>query len=164
MRSIKQLLIIIILSAIFAAGDYLITKPEMPDWSIIQKSAKDSAFVPESAYPDDPPFITLNEALVKYQTPGVLFIDARAPEDYEMAHITGAINIPYDYIDQSYWTDVPPELNNYDTFVVYCSGTECELSLLLGRDMIYQGYENVYIFFGGWSEWEEADLDVVRRK
>ena len=47
-----------------------------------------------------------------------VIVDVRTKEEYETAHIKGAINIPYDEIDEN--TDLPKE----KTIFVYCkSGT-----------------------------------------
>lgn len=120
----------------------------------------DSAIVPPSAEESDPPFITLKKAYGLYHDPGTIFLDARDPEDYRMGYITGAINLPFDWLDD-HWADVEPQLSKDATIVVYCSGAECELSLYEGRYLADEGYENVHIFFGGWAEWLEHDFPTV---
>jgi rhodanese-related sulfurtransferase len=124
-------------------------------------SGSDTVVVPPSADEGDPPFVSLDEAATKYQMKSVLFIDARDPEDYEYAHIKGAINIAYDYLEEDFWENPPEIFDKYRGFVIYCSGTECDLSLMMGREMQYLGYENIFIFFGGWREWERAGLPIV---
>ena len=92
-----------------------------------------------------------------------MFIDAREPEDYETGHIRGAVNLPYDYMED-YWDKVLKDVPLNKEIVVYCSGNECESSLFLGREMAYKGYKDVFIFYGGWREWVEAKLPVDRGK
>jgi len=121
-------------------------------------TSTDSVSIPPSADENDPPFISLDEAAAKYQIPGVVFIDSRDPEDFAVGRIKGAINIPYDYLDD--YRDKLEAIPKNKTVVVYCSGSECELSLFLGRDMKYDGYSRVFVFYGGWRDWEKANLPI----
>ncbi|HHI02023.1 MAG: hypothetical protein DRP51_03380 [Candidatus Zixiibacteriota bacterium] len=133
--------------------------PLIGDWPA---SGGSEAAVSPSAEENDPPFISLDEAAALFQTPGVLFIDARDPEDFELDRIKGAINVPYDYLPdddyEGYWENLANEVPRDRIIVVYCSGTECELSLYLGRDMVHYGYRDVRIFYGGWNDWANAGL------
>jgi len=122
-------------------------------------SGTDSVIVPPSAEAGDPPFISLKEAYGKFNDPGTIFLDAREPEDYQAAHIRGAINLPFEQIDQ-YWPDVEPQLPKAGPIVIYCSGAECESSLHEGRFLKSQGYENLFVFFGGWAEWANHGFPV----
>ncbi len=157
---IRQAILLTTLAVILGLATNTLTETGIPffgNWPSLAGS--DSIIVPPSADEGDPPFISLDEAAAKFQTPGILFIDARDPEDYEYGHIKGAISIPYDYledINDPRVTSVPKDQG----MVIYCSGTECESSLYLGRDFQYKGYTEVSIFFGGWREWNEAGLPV----
>ncbi len=131
--------------------------PIIGSWPSLSGSA--TVVVPPSAEEGDPPFISLDEAAAKYQTPGVIFIDAREPEDYEHGHITGALSLPYDYLED-YWDNVLTDKAIQQEFVIYCSGSECESSLFLGREMAFKGFKRISIFYGGWREWEKAGLPV----
>jgi 3-mercaptopyruvate sulfurtransferase SseA len=59
------------------------------------------------------------------------------------------------------WDSVIDSLDRKKGYVIYCSGDECELSLFLGRYMNTLGFNNIFIFYGGWREWVENDLPVV---
>ena len=119
--------------------------------------------VPPSAEEGDPPFITLDDAVALYQSPGIIFIDARDPEDYASGHITRSINIPFDYLDDD-WKAHIDRLDRSARYVIYCSGSECESSLFLGRYFRDLGFVNVSVFYGGWSEWEINNLPINRPK
>lgn len=98
----------------------------------------------------NPLAIKIDKAYQLYNQ-GAKFIDARMPEEYAEGHIKGAINIPFDG-DDSYRNI----LNSYskdEILVTYCSGTECELSILLGNELFDKGFKKVHIFFGGWNDW-----------
>jgi len=107
----------------------------------------------------EPAAIHLNQAYKFYQQ-NVLFIDAREPADYQYAHIKNAINIPFDHFDE-----YKHLLNNIDkdrTIITYCAGTDCDLSILLSNILFEMGYKKVYIFFGGWNEWLEANYPIEK--
>lgn len=89
---------------------------------------------------------------------GILFIDARDEADYLAGHITNAINIPFDDFDNH--KQKLESISKNKPVVIYCAGTECDLSILLGNLMFDEGYKQVYIFFGGWNEWLDANYPV----
>jgi rhodanese-related sulfurtransferase len=128
--------------------------------SIAAAVATDPAAKPPSAQPDDPPFLSMAEALAKYNDPDVIFVDAREPEDYEAGHIKGAVLLPFDLLDD-YWEEAVAQLPKDKEIVTYCSGAECELSLFLARYMRDQGYEKISIFFGGWVQWQEEGAPIA---
>jgi rhodanese-related sulfurtransferase len=91
---------------------------------------------------------------------GVKFIDARMPDDYQAGHIKGAYNIPFDG-DEKY-REILNNFSKDEILVVYCSGTDCDLSIYLGREIFEKGFERVYVFFGGWNEWLEKNYPIDR--
>lgn len=78
-------------------------------------------------------------------------IDARRPELYAEGYIGDAVNIfPDDreaYISQL--LDLPED----KTFICYCDGGTCDLSHQVAQQLIYLGYERVFLYLGGWEEW-----------
>ncbi len=103
--------------------------------------------------------IKINRAYQLYKQ-GVKFIDARMPEEFIEGHIKGAINIPFDG-DETY-RDLLKEISKDEIIVTYCSGTECDLSILLGEELFEKGYRKVYIFFGGWNEWLKKGYPIAK--
>ena len=128
------------------------------DWTVKDSLAaavnSDAAAKPPSAQEGDPPFLSLMEAKAKYEDPDVIFVDAREPEEYKAGHITGAVLLPFDWLDD-YWPQVEGKLPRDREIVTYCSGAECESSLFLARYLRDKGYENLSIFYGGWAQWQE---------
>jgi len=160
--SIRQAVLLTILALILAALSNTVLPNRIPyvgEWPSLAGS--DSVIVPPSAEEGDPPFISLDEAAALSQSSNVIFLDARDPEDYIYGRIAGALNLPFEMLDD-YWDSVTLQMPKDKQYIAYCSGDECETSLLLGREMVYQGYEKVYVFFGGWREWERAGLPVER--
>ena len=84
-----------------------------------------------------------------------IFIDARDPEEYDLGHIQGAINIPYDYYEE--YEDLINELDEEKTYITYCNGEECSLSIDLA-DYLYNEklFDTILIFEGGWPEWRDT--------
>jgi rhodanese-related sulfurtransferase len=85
---------------------------------------------------------------------GIAFIDARDEADYQIDHIVNAINIPFDDFDNH--KQKLERLPKDKPLVTYCAGTDCDLSILLGNLLSERGYKQIYIFFGGWIEWQNA--------
>ncbi len=52
-------------------------------------------------------------------------------------------------------------INKDEIIVTYCSGTDCDLSVLLGNKLAEIGYKNVFVFFGGWLDWVEASYPTT---
>jgi rhodanese-related sulfurtransferase len=160
-RLLSQSLFLVLLSVVFGLGRNALAPGGVAwvgDWaeqdSVIAAVAADPTAKPASAQEGDPAFLSLEEALAKYDDPNVIFIDAREPEEFEAGHITGAVLLPFDWLDD-YWPQVEEKLPRDKEIVTYCSGAECELSLFLARYMKDAGYERISIFFGGWVQWQE---------
>ena len=128
------------------------------NWS--PKVTADSLVVPYGYMEEtDPPDISLDYAMMKFQSKNTIFLDARYPEDFRAGHVQGAINLPYEeYEDHA--PQVLPNLPKDEEIIAYCDGTECETSLLLARELIELGYQDVKVFFGGWQEWRDAGLSI----
>jgi rhodanese-related sulfurtransferase len=125
------------------------------------KTISDSLVVPNNYQPDDPEALTLSQALESYKSGEAIFIDCRLKEDYDLGHISGAVNLPWEEFEE-YYPPLKSSLSESKEMIVYCDGDECELSLLLARELSESGYENVKVFFGGWVEWKNASLPIEK--
>ena len=105
----------------------------------------------------EPKAITLEQAY-KLFNKGIQFVDSRDESDYLAGHITNSINIPFDDFDNH--QQKLEQLSKEKPLVIYCAGTDCDLSILLGNLLFEKGYKQVYVFFGGWMEWLNADYPV----
>jgi len=157
---IKSLIVILVGSAIGLT--YNAVSPSgialVGNWS--PKTTSDSLAVPYGYEEDtDPPAISLDYAMMKFQSRNTIFLDARYPEDFRAGRIKGAINLPYEESEE-YAPQVLPQLPKEEEIIAYCDGTECESSLLLARELRELGYKDVKVFFGGWQEWLKAGLPV----
>ncbi len=101
--------------------------------------------------------ITLKQAYSLYNQ-NVFFIDARDYVEYEIGHIKNAVSLPYlDFDEYKTLLDTIPK---NIAIVAYCDGKDCDLSILLGDKLFDLGYKEVYIFFGGWIDWQMATYPV----
>jgi rhodanese-related sulfurtransferase len=92
-----------------------------------------------------------------------IFLDARKPDDYADGHIAGAINF-YDEDFDELASRILPALDPKKNYVIYCNGTTCDLSHHLAERLSQQGYNNLKVFFNGWSEWKKAAYPVKTGK
>ena len=105
----------------------------------------------------EPKAITLDQAYTLFNR-DVKFVDARDEADYLAGHITNSLNIPFDDFDNH--KQKLEMLSKEKPMVIYCGGTDCDLSILLGNLLFEQGYKQVYVFFGGWFDWLSANYPV----
>ena len=106
---------------------------------------------------DEAKAITLKKAYELYKQ-NVLFIDARDYVEYEIGHIKNAVSLPYlEFDEHKTMLDTIPKST---PIVAYGDGKDCDLSILLGDKLFESGYKEVYIFFGGWIDWQTANYPV----
>ncbi len=161
-RIVLQAIIIVFFSLILGTVYNSISKEGIAlkgNWS--KKVISDSLIVPYSYTQDDPPAISLGQAMTYFQTHNTLFLDARLEPDYKAGHIPGALNLPFEEFER-YFTKVEPLLSKGKNIITYCDGTECEASLFLARLLKTKGFDHLKIFFGGWTEWNKAGLPVKK--
>lgn len=80
-------------------------------------------------------------------------IDARTPEAYAKGHIKNANNI-YGAEAESRIPDILEDVPRDRIILVYCDGGECELSHHVADVLKNFGYGPIFIFKGGWAEWQ----------
>ena len=83
--------------------------------------------------------------------PGAILLDVRTPEEFQQAHLPGAINISY--LTPDLW-DRLEQLNPQTSYFVYCR-TE-RRSMRVCMLMQNGGFRQVYNMEGGLCAWEEA--------
>ena len=106
---------------------------------------------------DEAKAITLKQAYSLYNQ-NAMFIDARDYVEYEIGHINNAISLPY--LDFDEYKTILDTIPTSTPIVAYCDGEDCDLSILLGDKLFESGYKEVYIFFGGWVDWQMANYPV----
>ena len=105
-------------------------------------------------------FVPLEQARQLWIGGSALFLDAREPGDYAAGHIGNALNLPAQSFAQ-HFGEVSPMLTPASELILYCDGTECDLSHQLAEMLRQQGYTNLHILFNGWTTWKQAGLPVT---
>jgi rhodanese-related sulfurtransferase len=167
--ALKQLIIILIVATILGLGVNLFSANKIPYVGDYRElSTGDGPIIPPEADEGDPPFIGLDVAYLQYTSGDAIFVDARDPAEFRCGTIPGSINIPFEYMPEGelapYFDSALGFVPKDTRLITFCGGEECDLSLHLARNLQYEGYDNVMIFFGGSREWENNDLEMERRE
>ena len=118
-------------------------------------------FVPSAPRADT---IAAEELERRLGEPGVVVVDARAPERYRgevepidpvAGRIPGAVNVPYGTT-----TSFPADLLEAEEIIVYCgSGITASVDLLA---LAAAGREDARLYAGSWSDWSSRGLPAER--
>jgi rhodanese-related sulfurtransferase len=83
-------------------------------------------------------------------------IEVLPPQNYETAHLPGAMNIPLgnDFRDRVEQTFPDRGL----TIVVYCRDNESAASPHAAKELEAMGYIDVWLYAGGKSDWSQGGL------
>ncbi len=87
-----------------------------------------------------------------------MLIDARTREEYQEAHIAGALSIPEKSMEES--TSLLPSDKNHQ-MVFYCNGVKCGKSRKAAKKADAMGYKNILIYADGFPVWEEKGNAIV---
>ena len=165
MQTIPRIFTILLFAAILAVGNNLVNPNKISwvgNWPTFSGD-EDTVWVTPSYEKGDPPTLRPQEAFDRFASKSYVFVDAREPDEYQTGHIKDAINLPFESFDE-YWPKIEPLLPKDTNIVTYCSGSECDASLMLARLLIQKyGYQNVEIFFGGWQLWDNRKLPMDRK-
>lgn len=102
-------------------------------------------------------FIALDQAKKLWQSGAAIFLDAREPADFAAGHIGNALNLPAQSFEQ-HFPEMAPILAAGLPLIIYCDGTECDLSHRLKKSLQQVGYTNTYLLSNGWTAWRQAGL------
>ena len=163
-KTIKQITFILLLSTLLGLARFYFLKDD--DFTLIkvarvlqatevQVSDSGEAVFTIPDFMTEPMMASLEFTKYFFDNKKAVFVDARESEEFELSHIAGAINIPFDYYDE--YMDAIDVLKYDDIFIIYCSGGECSLSLDLA-DVFFgeKAFENVFVFEEGLPAWQDA--------
>lgn len=105
------------------------------------------------------PMISLEALLEISKHPGVLILDARSEEDFQEAHIPGALSLPSESSEEQV-ASVLQGVGYDREIVVYCSGSDCEAAEDVAVSLRDRGYHAVHVFSGGWEEWTNGNQPI----
>lgn len=95
---------------------------------------------------------------------GIVFLDARSKKLFDAGHIPGS-RLCHHYRQDEYLPALMPELEAADLIIIYCAGGDCEDSIQLATDLVFQhgiSKEQIAIYEGGYAEWVDAGLEVTQ--
>lgn len=97
------------------------------------------------------------KAMIDEKKPMVL-IDARTKDEYQEAHIDGAISMPEKTFDENI-AMLPADKNAL--LVLYCNGVKCGKSRKTAAKAGAKGYTNILVYGEGFPVWEEKSYKIV---
>lgn len=86
-----------------------------PDDFSLSERIPSQEILPKAMAPEGYGEVTVDEAYDLLQSGNSLFLDVRRPEEYEIAHIEGAVNLPLNMIE-----DLVHNLDKSKPIIVYC--------------------------------------------
>ena len=90
----------------------------------------------------------------------LVVIDSRKPSDRAKGHIEGSVALPDTDTNEA---SLSKALKSKSTPVAfYCNGVKCGRSYKAAKVAIGLGYTNIYWFRGGWDEWTQKGLPVMK--
>ena len=103
--------------------------------------------------------IALEDARTLEDQGRAVFVDARSTADFTAGHIRGAVNLPWQQVDERFM-DVADRLESAAEIVTYCDGPSCRLSHDLAGFLKEMGFPRVRVLVNGWSLWRQAGFPV----
>ena len=96
--------------------------------------------------------MTMEQARTAWEAKSAVFVDARVPQEFEAAHVPGALNLPPGEFEVRY-PDLAEQVEAASTVIVYCEGMECGDSIFVAERLreIYQGA--IFVVERGWPAW-----------
>lgn len=79
--------------------------------------------------------------------PNTVLIDLRTKEEYELSHLEGAVNIPYEDLE-----NYKKRLSKQNAYILYCERGGS--SLMAAKELSQEGY-SIYTVIGGIRAWED---------
>jgi len=153
MKTTKQVFILIGVAVLLAGLINLIHPKRIPwveDWG---------HRVEAQAVSEKVALVQLSEILEFLREDSRLLVDARSEEEYVRGHIPGAISLPFE--SMAIVPKIIAEvLASEKRPIIYCSGIECDDSLLVALEIRKLGRTDVAIFIGGMEVWRSELLSV----
>jgi len=98
--------------------------------------------------------VTIDEAKRRIETDELMLLDLRTKEEYDSAHIAGALISPFSEL-----SNASEELNRSKKIMLYCvNGSN---STIASKILIENGFDKVYNLLGGISAWNESGYALV---
>ncbi len=126
-----------------------VARPKLAD-SPAEESSSETPVQP-LLYPEPIELEELDALLAE----GALLIDARNAIDYAKSHLQGARSLPLGELDAQL-EDFLAEVAKDRPLIAYCNGFGCPDSFDVGIRLLQEGYQQVFVFEGGYPQWRDA--------
>jgi len=108
-------------------------------------------------------FTNLKDAKACFDSKSAIFMDARLAEDYEAEHITGALWLCYESVEEDY-DKVLGQIPKDRLLITYCSDQQCASAIKLADAMVARGHTLVVIMLEGLPGWKDAGYPTTTGK
>ena len=109
----------------------------------------------------DIPVISFIDALGKFHSGKVRFVDARPEEHFLQGHIPGAVSVPFEQFDE-FLPVIVDLIDSGSGLVLYCTNRECDDALLLAIELLNMGCTNMALYVDGFETWKKNGGGVER--
>jgi rhodanese-related sulfurtransferase len=88
-----------------------------------------------------------------------VIMDVRTPVEYEMSHITGAVNVN---VQEESFQDMVVALDPNKTYIVHCTKNPAGGRSSRALETLQRlGFKNLYSLEGGYVAWKDAELPLT---
>ena len=108
-------------------------------------------------------FTNLKDAKACFDNKNAIFLDARLTEDYEAEHITGAVWLCYESVEEDY-DKVLGQIPKDRLLITYCSDQQCASAIKLADALVARGHTRVVIMLEGLPGWKDAGYPTTTGK
>lgn len=105
--------------------------------------------------------IPFNEARQLFEKQAAIFLDARSLSQYKDGHISGALSLPWQDVENAFM-NIVALLEDGSNIITYCDGESCELSHDLAIFLKDMGFADVRVLINGWTVWRNAGLPTQK--
>jgi PGF-CTERM protein len=98
--------------------------------------------------------VTIDEVKRRIETDELMLLDLRTKDEYDSAHIAGALIIPFPEL-----RNASEELNKNKKIMLYCENGSN--STIASKTLIENGFDKVYNVLDGISAWNESGYALV---
>lgn len=132
--------------------DAIISKDE-----ITEKNIKDKQEPTLTTNPKELKSVNFEQMKKLVGNKDFIIIDARREDDFNKAHIPGAINL-FALAEPNEKFEKIMSIPMGKKYVIYCDGGNCDLSHQLANELLNSfGFTNVFVYEGGWEEWSKKN-------
>lgn len=163
-KILKEITVIVLFSAFLGLIYHAVSGNEMPFFPLSEdeKTVKDSLLFSGKSENNkhsadienlEGKTVSFQQMLKIVEDERFYIIDARNPEVYNNGYIDNAVNI-FPYLqDENEFIALITQVPFDKKIIIYCDGGTCDLSHEVASVLEDFGYQEIYLYEGGWEEW-----------